>query len=55
MENIKILFVSANPTGTTTLKLDEEVREIEAKIRAAATLPNSAFVAAKRASLSALK
>jgi hypothetical protein len=35
MENIKILFVSANPTGTTTLKLDEEVREIEAKIRAA--------------------
>jgi hypothetical protein len=36
MEKIKILFVSANPTGTTPLKLDEEVREIEAKIRAAA-------------------
>jgi CHAT domain-containing protein len=32
---IKILFVSANPAGTTQLKLDEEVREIEAKIRAA--------------------
>jgi CHAT domain-containing protein len=35
MEKIKILFVSANPTGTPQLKLDEEVREIEAKIRAA--------------------
>ena len=35
MSKIKILFVSANPTGTTPLKLDEEVREIEAKIRAA--------------------
>src|ERR1700730_1289523 len=35
MEKIKILFVSANPAGTTQLKLDEEVREIEAKIRAA--------------------
>ena len=32
---IRILFVSANPVGTTQLKLDEEVREIEAKIRAA--------------------
>jgi hypothetical protein len=35
VEKIKILFVSANPIGTTQLKLDEEVREIEAKIRAA--------------------
>lgn len=35
MKKIRILFVSANPTSTTTLKLDEEVREIEAKIRAA--------------------
>ncbi len=32
---IKILFVSANPAGTQQLKLDEEAREIEAKIRAA--------------------
>jgi len=35
MEKIKILFVSANPAGTQPLKLDEEAREIEAKIRAA--------------------
>src|SRR5438874_10211252 len=35
MRKIKILFVSANPSGTTPLKLDEEVWEIEAKIRAA--------------------
>ena len=35
MEKIKILFVSANPAGTPQLKLDEEAREIEAKIRAA--------------------
>jgi len=35
MEKIKILFVSANPAGTQQLKLDEEAREIEAKIRAA--------------------
>src|SRR5258707_13527497 len=34
MEKIKILFVSANPAGTQQLKLDEEAREIEAKIRA---------------------
>jgi CHAT domain len=34
MEKIKILFMSANPPGTTPLKLDEEAREIEAKIRA---------------------
>jgi hypothetical protein len=35
MEKIKILFISANPQGTPRLKLDEEVREIQAKIRAA--------------------
>lgn len=35
MEKIRILFVSANPVGTTLLKLDEEVREIEEKVRAA--------------------
>jgi hypothetical protein len=35
MEKIKILFMSANPAGTQPLKLDQEAREIEAKIRAA--------------------
>lgn len=35
MEKIRILFVAANPIDTPSLKLDEEVREIEAKIRAA--------------------
>jgi hypothetical protein len=35
MAQIRVLIVSANPAGTTPLKLDEEVREIEAKIRAA--------------------
>jgi hypothetical protein len=35
MGKIKILFVSANPAGTQQLRLDEETREIEAKIRAA--------------------
>jgi hypothetical protein len=35
MDKIKILFVSSNPEGTTHLKLDEEAREIQAKIRAA--------------------
>jgi hypothetical protein len=34
VEKIRILFLSANPTGTTPLALDEEAREIEAKIRA---------------------
>ena len=34
MGKIIILIVSANPTGTTQLKLDEEVREIEMKIQA---------------------
>ncbi|MCW3097184.1 MAG: hypothetical protein JWL77_2802 [Chthonomonadaceae bacterium] len=31
---IKVLFVSANPTGTVQLALDEEIREITIKIRA---------------------
>jgi hypothetical protein len=34
MEKVKILLVSANPSGTTALKLDEEVRQIEGKIQA---------------------
>jgi hypothetical protein len=35
MEKVKILFLSANPHTTTTLQLDEEVRAITQKIRAA--------------------
>ena len=35
MEKCKILFLAANPQGTTPLGLDKEIREIEAKIRAA--------------------
>jgi hypothetical protein len=34
MEKIKILFLAANPTTTTPLRLDEEVRAITQKIRA---------------------
>jgi hypothetical protein len=34
MDKIKVLFLAANPAGTSPLGLDEEVREIEAKIRA---------------------
>jgi hypothetical protein len=30
---IKVLFFSANPTGTSKLQLDEEVRQITLKIR----------------------
>jgi CHAT domain len=33
MDKIRVLFVSANPIGTPQLKLDEEVREIQTKIR----------------------
>jgi hypothetical protein len=33
--NIKILFLAANPAGTTKLALDEELRAIDAKIRGA--------------------
>jgi hypothetical protein len=35
MDKIKILFFSGNPEGTTPLKLDEEAREIQTKVRAA--------------------
>lgn len=35
MSTVKILFLSANPATTTTLKLDEEAREIETKLRLA--------------------
>jgi hypothetical protein len=35
MDKIKILLLSANPEGTGTLSLDEEVRAIKQKIRAA--------------------
>jgi hypothetical protein len=34
-EKIRILFLAANPKDTTQLRLDEEIREIQAKIRAA--------------------
>ena len=33
MEKCKILFLAANPQGTTPLALDKEIREIETKIR----------------------
>jgi class 3 adenylate cyclase len=32
---IRVLFLAANPVGTAALRLDEEIREITAKIRAA--------------------
>ena len=35
MDKVVILFLSANPPGTTILRLDEEFRSITAKIRAA--------------------
>lgn len=35
MSKIKILFLAANPAATTRLQLDEEIREITTKIRAA--------------------
>lgn len=34
MDKCRILFLAANPQGTTPLALDKEIREIEAKIRA---------------------
>lgn len=34
MAECKILFLAANPEGTTQLALDKEIREIDAKIRA---------------------
>jgi hypothetical protein len=35
MSKVKVLFVAANPAGTQPLKLDEEIRQITAKVRAA--------------------
>lgn len=35
MDKIRVLFLAANPAGTHPLRLDEEIREITAKIRAA--------------------
>ncbi len=32
---IQVLFLTANPAGTTPLALDEEIRAIDAKIRGA--------------------
>jgi len=34
-DKVKILFLAANPKGTTAIRLDEEIREIHSKIRAA--------------------
>src|SRR6266702_7323755 len=34
-DKVKILFLAANPKDSTKLRLDEEIREIHAKIRAA--------------------
>jgi hypothetical protein len=35
MNKIKIMFLAANPTGTSQLKLDEEIRAITKKIQSA--------------------
>ena len=35
MKKIKVLFLAANPAGTTQLQLGEEIRQIKTKIRAA--------------------
>jgi hypothetical protein len=34
MDKVKVLFLAANPAGTPPLKLDEEIRQITAKVRA---------------------
>jgi hypothetical protein len=34
-EKVKILFLAANPKASTPLRLDEEIRQIQEKIRAA--------------------
>src|SRR5438552_19014736 len=34
-EKVRILFLAANPKDSSKLRLDEEIREIHAKIRAA--------------------
>lgn len=36
IEKVRILFLAANPKDTSQLRLDEEIREIQARIRAAA-------------------
>jgi hypothetical protein len=35
MSKVKVLFLAANPAGTEPLRLDEEIRQITAKVRAA--------------------
>src|SRR5262249_6097179 len=35
MNKVKVLFLAANPHGTQPLQLDEEIRQITAKVRAA--------------------
>ena len=35
MTKVKVLFLAANPYGTVRLKLDEEIRAITQRIRAA--------------------
>lgn len=35
MNRVKVLFLTANPAGTQPLQLDEEIRQITAKVRAA--------------------
>ena len=35
MDKIKVLFLSANPVATPKLQLDEEIRQIGIKLRAA--------------------
>jgi hypothetical protein len=35
MNKVKVLFLAANPRGTQPLQLDEEIRQITAKVRAA--------------------
>src|SRR5262245_35272845 len=44
MDKVKLLFVSANPPGTTPLNLDEEVRQITIKIRASEHRDSIEFV-----------
>src|SRR4051795_11810236 len=34
MNKVKVLFLAANPAGTQPLQLDEEIRQITAKVRA---------------------
>src|SRR5262249_48520453 len=34
MDKVKVLFLAANPAGTQPLQLDEEIRQVTAKVRA---------------------